>query len=218
MLSSTHNNRLLYCMNYRSNGKKGKQSRSSSTHNNRGNDSTTESIEDDELDIIDSKLKREDAAHSNTVNTSRYWMAEEVQKLKNLKARGMSDDEIGKVIGRSTTAVDMKWRRINSKKLCIDSLATSLHISAHYKHSLRYREEEQQDDGVDEMEMDSQSGSEEEEDDEFVIGAELSSAEDCLEWMQSIGYGHYVSKLRRQWIEDKMDGETLKMLDQSDLV
>ena len=79
-----------------------------------------------------------------------------------------------------------------------------------------YRKEEQQDDGEDEMEMDSQS--EDEEDDEFMIGAELNSAEDCLEWMQSIGYGRYVSKLRRQWIEDKMDGETLRMLDQSDLV
>lgn len=68
----------------------------------------------------------------------------------------------------------------------------------------------------DDIEMNSQS--EDEDDESSMIGEELNSVEDCLEWLQSIGYGHYVSDLRQQWIEDKMDGETLKMLDQSDLV
>ena len=68
----------------------------------------------------------------------------------------------------------------------------------------------------DDIEMHSQS---EDEDDEIsMIGEELNSVKDCLEWLQSIGYGHYVSDLQQQWIEDKMDGETLKMLNQSDLV
>ena len=47
---------------------------------------------------------------------------------------------------------------------------------------------------------------------------ELSSPEQCLRWLSSIGYGHYVSKLRSQWEEDEMDGRTLPLLDLQDLV
>ena len=76
-------------------------------------------------------------------------------------------------------------------------------------------EAEQQNEVLD-IEMDFEQ--EEEEDDHPAIGDELKCADDCLRWLQSIGYGQYVSKLRRQWIEDKMDGKTLRLLDQSHLV
>ena len=47
---------------------------------------------------------------------------------------------------------------------------------------------------------------------------EISSPEQCFQWLSSIGYGHYVPKLRSNWEEDEVDGRTLRLLNVQDLV
>ena len=54
----------------------------------------------------------DDSDDSNILYPRWYWTAGEVQKLKDLKTKGVSDSDIGKVIGRSTTAVEMKWHTL----------------------------------------------------------------------------------------------------------
>ena len=46
----------------------------------------------------------------------------------------------------------------------------------------------------------------------------LDTPQDCILWLQSIGFAHYAWKLRDEWIEDQMDKETLKMLEMKHLV
>ena len=86
-----------------------KESRSSSNYNIESNASESESDEDGYLEIIDSEHKEEDIHDTNSVYPRRYWTAEEVQKLRDLKSRGISNTEIGKVLHRSRDAVWHKW-------------------------------------------------------------------------------------------------------------
>ena len=46
----------------------------------------------------------------------------------------------------------------------------------------------------------------------------LEPPQDCILWLQSIGFAHYAWKLRDEWIHDQMDKETLKMLEMKHLV
>ena len=88
----------------------------SSNRTNGGNALRTESDEEDDLEIINSEHEN-DIDDSDTSNFSWYWTAEEVQKLKDLKARGMSDGDIGAVLHRTTSAVQVKWHTLNLIKL-----------------------------------------------------------------------------------------------------
>lgn len=51
----------------------------------------------------------------NDSNVLRYWSNDEVERLKQLKDRGRSDAQIGKVLNRTTMAITCKWNKI--KKL-----------------------------------------------------------------------------------------------------
>ena len=114
-------------MHYSAKGKKAKKSQSASNHNNRDSASDTESNEEDELEISDSDHKEQDIDHSNTAYLPRNWTNEDVQRLRDLKARGLSNKEIGKKLHRSCSAVWNKWDHFNRKKLQISSCAMSLH-------------------------------------------------------------------------------------------
>lgn len=54
------------------------------------------------------------------------WTDEEVQRLRDLKRRGLSNGDIGKLLHRSRRAVQNKWIAVDSNKLRLNSFTTLL--------------------------------------------------------------------------------------------
>lgn len=46
----------------------------------------------------------------------------------------------------------------------------------------------------------------------------MMNADDCIEWLKSVDFGQYTTLLRSQWEDDEMDGKTLRLLTEDNLV
>ena len=80
--------------------------------------------------------------------------------------------------------------------------------------------DDDEDDDLEIIESDDDEEEDESEESELVelIGGDMESADCCIAWLRSIGYGKYADKLKVQWEEDEMDKKTLKLLNERDLV
>ena len=82
-----------------------------------------------QLLLLRKKQSKQNDTHSkiDMAARSRYpWTDKEVQRLRDLKGRGLSHGDIGKLLHRSRSAVQVKWSVIKSNKLRLNSFAILL--------------------------------------------------------------------------------------------